>query len=203
MYTQRLGTLGHACAGIDFAPASIRHAEAEAATLAAPPRYTLSDVRTTPFGGPHDLVMMISGELNVFSREDAAAILRKASEALAPGGRLLLEVHHLEAVRAIGSQPRRWMAVNAGLFGDRPHVRLDENRWDEEQRVAMNLHWVIDAETDALSSYGTRTQAYAEGEYGKLLGSAGLARVETLGALPGSPEPSDMIAIVAERTEAA
>jgi len=61
----------------------------------------------------------------------------------------------------------------------------------------MALNWVIDAETHAVTSFGTRTQGYSETEYDELLAVAGLARKETLDVMPGSPVPSDTIAIVA------
>jgi SAM-dependent methyltransferase len=197
LYTQRLAALGHACHGIDFAPAAIEYARASAARMSHAPRYTLGDVREAEFGGPFDLAMMLFGELNVFTGEDAAAVIRKAGRAIAAGGQLLLEVHDLGAVRSIGVRPRQWMAVAGGLFSDRPHLRLDENHWDAETQQAVALNWIIDVETGAVTAFGTRTQGYSDTEYDQLLSASGLERALTLAEMPGSPEPSDTMVIVA------
>ena len=53
--------------------------------------YVLDNIKTAEYGSDFDLVMLLFGEFNVFSPEDAAKILEKSFNALKPGGILLIE----------------------------------------------------------------------------------------------------------------
>jgi len=141
------------------------------------------------FGGPFDLAMMIHGEFNVVPREEAPVLLRRISEALRPGGRLLLEVHPSAAVEAIGHRPRTWFAVANGLFGDTTHIRMDESRWDANRSCAISLNWVVDFNTASVERFGTLTQAYSENELARLLSQSGFVHYEPYPSLTG--EASD------------
>jgi SAM-dependent methyltransferase len=173
LYTSRLAELGHSCVGIDFSPASIRYAREHASAAGLDCIYHDGDLREVAFGSNFDLVMMIYGELNVFQPSHARAILRRAREALVPGGQLLLEVHTERAVRAMGEAPRSWITAERGLFWPRPHLRLDESFWDEKNRVATHRYAIIDAETAAVARYAETQQAYTDDEYHSLLARCG------------------------------
>ena len=84
-YSHRLAKLGHDCRGIDFGPASIeyalRHRPDESMC-----DFALCDIRQVEFGGPYDLVMLLFGEVNVFSPAEVRQILRKAHASCQPGG---------------------------------------------------------------------------------------------------------------------
>jgi SAM-dependent methyltransferase len=185
LYTSRLAALGHQCHGIDFSPASIAYAQREATVQGSSCTYELSDIRTADYGRGYDLVMLISGELNVFRSEDAGIILGKAFDALAPGGSLLLEVHPRDAVREIGSRPARWTASESSPFSARPHVYLQEQTWQEPQGVAAVRYWVIDAGTSAVSMFGETYQAYSEDGFRSMLAQHGYVEVEFIPSLTG------------------
>lgn len=76
LYTSRLAALGHACTGVDFSPASISNArslpEAEGIT------YVLKDIRNFSTTEDFDATLLLFGEINAFSRQDAAEILNNA-----------------------------------------------------------------------------------------------------------------------------
>ncbi|HUG16753.1 MAG TPA: class I SAM-dependent methyltransferase, partial [Thermomicrobiales bacterium] len=129
LYTERLAALGHDCVGIDFAPAAIVYARERAHAVNLACVYQQADIRAADYGDAFDLVMLLYGEINVFRPDDARLILTKSRQALAAGGRLLLEAHTAEAVRAMGSAPSRWRAAERGLFSARPHVWLQESFW--------------------------------------------------------------------------
>jgi hypothetical protein len=191
----------HRCLGIDFSPASVDYARAQALASGlgeAAPRYLLSDLRKADYGGAQDLAMQIYGEINVFSREDALLILRKARAALAPGGRLLLEAHTQEAVEAMGSAARSWYPSQGGLFSPKPHLILTERHWDPRLGVATIRHDAIDAESAEVSHFAQSLQAYREEEYRELLAQAGFARLSILPGL-GDLRTEGFMAIVAER----
>ena len=187
LYASRLSRLGHRVRGIDFSPASIRHAREEAEREGLELDYVLGDVREAEYGGPHDLVMFIFGELNVFRREEAVSILAKARRALVPGGRLLIELHSFEAARAIGHQPARSQSLESGLFSERPHQLLEEAFWDDERAVAIHCWFVIDRETDEVERYADAMQAYTADEYIALLDAAGFNEVAVRDDWPSAP----------------
>ena len=156
-YASRLAALGHECAGIDYSPASIAHARAEAAANSLSVTYTEGDIRSADYGLGFDLVMLIYGELNVFSRTDAEGILGKAYAALRPGGQILLEPNTAAAIEQRGEQARSWYTSASGLFSDRPHLVLQEHSWDPDVRAATTRYFVVDAESYTVVRHASTT----------------------------------------------
>ena len=196
LYTSRLARLGHACVGIDFSPASIAHAIATAGGLDC--AYRLGDIRVAEDGAGYDLAMLTFGEFNVFRPEDARSILSRSRQALVEGGRLLLEVHTIDAVRRIGLAGSSWRAVTCGLFSDRPHLRLDEAFWDAERLAATERYYVVDAETASVTRFAQSIQAYTDDEYGALLREAGFRLEGVHPSLGGEAGDGDFIVLRAE-----
>ncbi len=190
LYTTRLAKLGHRCTGIDYAPASIAYAETQAADDPAL-TYLEGDIRHTDYGEDFDLVMLIFGELNVFSPADAEGILRKAHAALRPGGRIVLEPNTASAVEHQGRQRRSWYSSGGGLFSDRPHLVLHEHFWDPETRTSSTRYFIIDAETHAVTRHAATAQAYDDDELRSLLERAGFDEIESFGGLSGQVEAAD------------
>jgi len=203
LYALRLAALGHACVGIDFGPASIAYARQQAAASGADCLFIEGDIRSTAFSpdSSYDLVMLIYGELNAFRRAEAIAILAKAHRALAPGGRLVLEPHTFEAVRAIGAGPATWHTCLTGLFSARPYLLLYEPLWHAEQAIAIERYYVVNAETGEVTRYASSMHAYSETDYRRLLGEAGFDEATFYPSLTGQHDPSQeaLLAIVAER----
>ena len=190
LYASRLARLGHTCVGIDFSPASIAYAREQAHEAGLPITYREEDLRAADYGAAHDLVMLIYGELNTFRRAEARAILSRARAALAPGGRLLLEVHTFDAVAGMGAQPPAWHSAESGLFSDRPYVCLTEHGWDAGMRVATNRHFVIDGATGGVTRYAESLQAYTDDEYRALLADCGFGGAAFHPSLTGEPDPA-------------
>jgi SAM-dependent methyltransferase len=192
LYLNRLARLGHKGVGIDFSPASVAHARAEAGDL--PVAYRLADLRTAPFESGdttaqlYDLAMLLYGEFNTFRLDDAHAILARARAVLRPGGRLLLEPSTFDSIQALGEAPPSWYATAGGLWSDRPHIVLQDNAWDAEQRAAIERYVIIDAATGALTPHAMTTQALTEDELRALLHAAGFAGVTTYPSLLGRPD---------------
>lgn len=200
LYTTRLAGLGHLCLGIDYAPAAIDYAREQAAEGSLACRYQEADVRSADFGSDHDLAMMINGELNVFRLHEIRAILSKCYLALKPGGRFLAEVHTLAAVQSIGQRPAQWSANASGLFSDRPHLYLYESFWDDQQRVATERYFILDAVSGALTRYAASTQAFDESQYRDLLADAGFEASQIIPSLTGAEKGDDFyIVLLAEK----
>lgn len=191
LYTSRLARRGHTCVGIDFAPASVAHARADAERQGLPCDYRLQDVRAGDFGSGFDAVLLLFGELNTFPPSDVRGILASAHEALAPSGALVLEVHTDRCVRDLGIQLPTWLATRRGLFSDRPCLVLRECTWHAEARVAIERYFVVDAETAGVVVYASTTQAFARSEYAALLRGAGFGRLDEHPSLDGDTLPSD------------
>lgn len=183
LYTQRLARLGHQCEGIDYSPASVEYAREAAAAEGLTVEYKFGDMRHTPYGREYDLVMLLYGDFNVFSPGDGELVLRQCREALKPGGTLLLEPNTLAGVKAIAAGARDWSGAKAGLFGDNPHLLLEETFWDEPSRAATTRYFVIQAETGEVERYAASYQAYAQEEYAALLERCGFSEVRFLDGL--------------------
>jgi SAM-dependent methyltransferase len=187
LYTSRLARLGHTCEGIDYSPASIEYAVETAQRECLRCSYRCEDIRTAEYGDGFDLVMLISGELNVFRPEDARAILRTARAALDDGGTLMLEAHPFDHVRRIGQRARSWYAASRGLFSDELHVLLQEHAWDEATSTATTRYTVIDAATAGATVYAQTFQSYSDDQYRALLNECGFKDVTFVPSLDGSP----------------
>ena len=171
-YSHRLTMRGHRCRGIDFGPASIeyarRHNPDESRCT-----FVLGDIRQVAFDGPYDLAMILYGELNVFSPAEALAILRKAQIALAPTGRLIVEMQTPQAVQRAGrGEPSRQQS-ESGLFSDRPHHCRTESRWLGEQQVAIQTFHITEAGPERTQEFRNTTQAWPDRNLTELLKNAG------------------------------
>lgn len=197
LYCAALAQRGHTCVGVDYAPASIRHARD--ITQGLPCEFIFDDLRNANYGAGFDLAMQIYGEINVFKPADAAVILRKAKAALNAGGTLLLEAHTADVVRRMGHEPATWSTHARGLFADSPYLYLHESDWDEPAQVATHRHIIVDAASAEVTRYASSIQAYDEEGYRDLLRSAGFDEVRILPALASEAltSPSDFIALVA------
>jgi len=201
LYSSRLAQRGHTCVGIDFSPASIEYARdfAQAQQLAC--EYQLADVRSVEFGAGYDLAMFVFGESNVFRPKELQHILRKAYAALNDDGHILLEVHTLDVVQRLGHQRATWYTLEQGLFSDRPHLVLFESFWDEAQSVAIERFYIVDAETNDVTSHASSMQAYTDDQYRYALQIAGFTDITFYPSLIGVPDERqpDLFAIVAKK----
>jgi SAM-dependent methyltransferase len=173
LYASRLAKLGNSCVGIDFSPASIAYARQQAEAEVLDCTYHLHDIRSADYGDGYGLAMLIFGEFNVFTPQDARKILVKAFDALLPGGWLLLEPHTFEQVVQMGKEPASWFSEESGLFSSSPHLYLQENFWDAEEQVAIERYFTIDAATGEVVFFSSSTQAYTNEEYRSLLSACG------------------------------
>tara|TARA_Y100000310_G_scaffold199796_1_gene199820 strand:+ start:7735 stop:8664 length:930 start_codon:yes stop_codon:yes gene_type:complete len=173
LYSDRLARVGHRCIGIDFSPASIDYAREHASTADLARGYTLADILTTEFGAGFNLVMLLFGELNAFSRLSAADIVNKAYRALAPAGTILLEAHTFDAVHRLGEKEPGWYASEQGLFSDSEFICLMEQNWDGENRIATQRFFIIDASNGNVTQHAQNIPAYTDEEYVAILEAAG------------------------------
>jgi SAM-dependent methyltransferase len=201
LYAQRLAHLGHAITGLDFSPASIEYAREQVEGAGLDCRFELIDLRSADFGNGFDLVMLIYGEINAFQPSDARRILEKAHAALLPGGRLVLEVHTLDSLREQGQQAPTWFSAKSGLFSEQPHLCLSESFWHEEQAVAINRYYIIDAQSHDVEQMEECLKAYSEAQYRSLLAECGFVEITRYPGLAGEDGPcqESMFVMTAQR----
>jgi SAM-dependent methyltransferase len=184
-YAHRLSARGCECVGIDYSPASIRHARETATADDLPCRFVLDDLRDEAFGDGFDMVMMIYGQFNVFPRHQGMEILKKAQAALAPEGRLLLELQSATQIQKEGESGPSWYSAPSGLFSDKPHLVLQENFWDAETAASTTRFSVIDAQTASVNCFALSNEAYTDKELEDALHAAGFGEVESFPSLSG------------------
>lgn len=184
-YTSRLARLGHSCVGIDFAPAAIAHAEAEARRDGLACEYRLRDLERGGFGVGFDAVLLISGELNTFPPRVAQRLLTEAHRALVSAGALVLEVHPEAVVHARGERSPSWFSAEQSVFCDGPHLCVTECVWDPASRTSIERFIVLPEGARDLERYSSATHAYTDAEFDGLLEAAGYSAVERHRSLGG------------------
>lgn len=183
LYANRLASLGHECVGIDWSPASIEYARAQAPDGPGRARYLQADLRDAEYrpadvDAGFDLVMLLFGELNVFEPVAARELLSRCRQALRPGGTLLVEPHTFGAVEALGRAPATWSRLERGLFSDRPHLYLVESSWNDESATATRRYAIVDAATSEVEVHAQSFQAYRDEDYGALFAEHGFVDVK-------------------------
>lgn len=178
-YTQLLAKRGFCCTGVDFSPASITYAQQQAQRAGLNIDYQLLDVRSYRPTKKFDFIMMTFGELNVFSTADAKSLLKDCANWLMPNGKLLVEVHSFDEVKRQGQAEPSWQRQSQGLFLDAPHLLLTEHAWDEALQTSSTLFWVIE-ENGKVTRFGSRMQAWQDGEYLQLLNECGFNKIQQI-----------------------
>lgn len=180
-YTHKLAKFGHHCTGVDFSPASIEYARKQAENTSLALEYALCDIRSYTAEQKFDCIIMTFGEFNVFTRQDATAILKNCAAMLHDGGLFVLEAHTFEAVRAVGIAPATWQRHASGLFSEKPHLCLQENSWNADDSSALSRYFIVDAATAKVKQYASFMQAYTLEEYQAMLQAANLTVPKILG----------------------
>lgn len=204
LYAVELGRRGVEVTGVDFNPASVRYARelAEAQGLAGRCRFVQADVRAElprHAGQGYDAALFLYGQPAVFTREEAAALLAAAAQALRPGGRLALEL--LDFERIDKGHNTWWFGDDQGLWGDAPFLHLGERFWDAQQRASIDRFFVIHLQTGELQEIGLSDNGYETPELLALLQASGFRRGWAYPAWDGLDlyDAAEWVAYVAQR----
>ena len=185
LYSSRLAGSGHTCVGVDFSPASLEYAEAQARRESLDCTYIHGDLREVPFPDGFGLAMMLHGEMNVFSPNAMQGVLKKVHASLDTGGLLLMAASKFGGIRRKQPVERSWIAPVSGLFSERPHLMLTENIWDPESKVLIERYYIVDSVGGEVKEYSNSNQAYTNPEYRQLLKSSGFKNIKLLPPLYG------------------
>ena len=173
---------GFRVTGIDVGPGAVNLARETAKNLGLNVDFRLLDVKSVSFEDAFDGVYLTCAGLSDFSPADAQAIAAIAERALTPGGRLVVE--YADAASAPVSDVRTWQYVQAekSLFGDAPHLQLEERTYDPETRAEVRRYFVVPSDT-RVREFAQCRQYYTEAQVRQLLENA---RLKPIGASPGS-----------------
>jgi hypothetical protein len=144
--------------------------------------------------------MLLYGEFNAFTREDALSILTRTRESLRKGGQVLLEPHTFEDLQSTGAAKTDWRTLERGLFSDRPHLLLEESFWDADRSIRIHRWFVVDVASCGVEQHVESMQAYSDADYQELLDAAGFREVETRPDWPAAPgHEQALIALIARK----
>lgn len=200
-YLKKLSDLGHNCTGIDFSPSAIEYAKQSCSNV----KLMLGDITNVTYGENYDLIMILFGEINVFSPQECKLILNKAYNALKTGGILIIEAYLFEAVKKIGQSAKNWFrsnkskkstehwfdnVINDSLFSEEPHIILIENNWLEDEQIALSNFWILEDNKNTCH-YISTTRAYTEQQYINLFKDIGFQNITNRSFGEASTDSSD------------
>ena len=188
LYAVPMAQRGAIVTGVDFGPASIAYARQLAAEAGVAERCAFIEANVRdyePEPGAFDAVLFLYGQLAVFPRDEAAALLRKTAAALRPGGRLCVEL--LDPARVDKKDSSWWFTDDKGLWGDRPFLHLGERRWNEAERTSVERYYIIHLETGKTDEIILCDQTYGVEEMAGLMRAAGFGNVESYADWAGLP----------------
>jgi ubiquinone/menaquinone biosynthesis C-methylase UbiE len=204
LYAVALARRGVHVTGVDFSPASIAYARELAKTegVAAYCTFVEQDVRHFDYPPQHfDAALFLYGQLAVFPREEAQALLAKAANALRPGGRLAVELLDREKVDKRNSS--WWFTDDTGLWGDVPFLSLGERFWYEAEQLSCERYYTLHLESAELEEVILCDQTYAVAEMVQMMRAADFAAVEVFPAWGGLAlyDAEEWVVYVARRGE--
>lgn len=188
LYAMAFAARGCAVTGVDFSPASLRYAREEAARrgVAAACTFIEQDVRTVQLeASTFDAALFLYGQLAVFPRHEAQALLELAANSLRPGGILCLEL--LDPEKVDKSHSTWWFTDDTGLWGDAPFLHLGERFWDDAQAMSLERFYTIHLESGVMDAVLLCDQTYTVPEMTTMLHNAGFTGVQTYASWDGLP----------------
>ncbi len=187
LYCQGMARRGLQVEGWDYAPAAIAYARRQARAAGLDIRYVREDYRNLDASARFDLITLIYGDLNVFCRADADALLRRIHRALRPGGLFFADVTTPSAHPA-REVTQRFSYHLSGLWSDVPYLELYEAHPVRADGLRWERYVILEASTGRARVYTTWSQEYTPETITGLLEGAGF----TLHALYEDPVASPL-----------
>jgi SAM-dependent methyltransferase len=201
LYAVPLAQRGCLVTGVDFSPASIAYARELARDAGVTDRCIFIEANVCDFAPQpeaFDAALFLYGQLAVFPRGEAAALLRQAAAALRSGGRLCVEL--LDPARVDKKASSWWFTDDKGLWGERPFLHLGERRWDAAERASVERYLILHLESGTLDEIVLCDQTYEIEEMAGMMRAAGFGEVTSYARWAGLPlyDAEEWITYIAE-----
>lgn len=188
--------------GVDFGPAAVAHARKLAQNASVEERCTIiqEDIRIVDLPtAAFDLVLLIYGQLAVFTKVEAQQLLNKAANLLKPGGHLVVEL--LDQDRVDKTSGNWWFTDDQGLWGDEPFLHLGERFWDEDEEVSYERFYLLHLESGEHTEIHLCDQTYAVETMQAMMCEAGFRHVDVYPRWDGLPlyDADEWMVYVAQR----
>lgn len=173
--------------GIELVPAVVQHARQQAMEEGLWARLIQGDMREISALGPFDAVIIMNSSFGFFSDAENAALLASAKEALAPGGRLLLQcINPYQIETYLKGFRTGWHKVGPGYV-------LRQSRFDPREGAIRTEYTYVDPSHGETQHPGERIRLYTYQELLRLLRQAGLRPLMVFGdaTLPAKPFEED------------
>jgi SAM-dependent methyltransferase len=202
LYGVEFARRGLQVTGVDFAPTSIRYARdlARREGLTGRCDFLEQDIRQLELPeAQFDAILLLYGQLGVFPRPEAAAILARVQKLLAPGGRLLLEM--LDPTRVDKTDTNWWFTDDSGIWGDQPFLHLGERFWDEAEQLSTERFHTIELTTGALHEMQLNDQTYRPEDLATTLRASGFSEPQVAPAWNGLElyDAAEWVVYIAQR----
>lgn len=193
-----LARRGYTAEGIDAAAPVVVYAQQRAHELGLSARFVQGDMRRLTQRGRFDAVLLMNSSLGFFDDETNRAVLAGAAAALAPGGRLLLQMLNPYQIESYLRTFRSgWHKLGVGYV-------LREARFDpREARLLIDYRYVDATQGLDVAHPGDRIRLYGFPELQALLRGVGLRPRALFGDAVAPPvefaEDSQWQVVVAEK----
>lgn len=187
-YAIELARRGCHVVGVDFSPAAIAYARdlAKVEGVADQCRFLEQDVRQMTLGeGDFDAALFLYGQLAVFTKAEANALLTMIAGLLRPGGRLAVELLNQERVDK--SRSSWWFTDRQGLWGNAPFLHLGERFWYAKEAISLERFHILHLETGQLDEITLCDQTYSVDQMSQMMGAAGFTAVQLYPAWDNLP----------------
>jgi SAM-dependent methyltransferase len=166
---------GVAVAGVDIAPAAIRHAREITAGL--PCTFIESDVRAMSLPeAAFDAAVYLYGQPQVPRPGELDEILRRIRAALRPGAPIAVEVYLASPDRTTPSTS--WSIERDDLFGPGERLVLAEHALDAAVPALVDRYHVLDMATGRLQVFGVTERLLEPDELAAIVARAGFPAVD-------------------------
>lgn len=203
LYAVALAERGCHVTGVDFGPASVRHARELAVQKGVSDNCQIieKDIRDAEYAGANfDAATFIYGQLAVFPQDEAQILLKNAADALKENGRLVIEL--LNQDRVDKKTSTWWYTDDSGLWGESPYLHLGERFWNAEEKRSTERFQILHLETGQFDEVILSDQTYATEEITSMLKSAGFGTVSVYNAWDGLPlyDAEEWVVYIAEKS---
>jgi 2-polyprenyl-3-methyl-5-hydroxy-6-metoxy-1,4-benzoquinol methylase len=186
LYCQELARRGMQVEGWDYAPASIDYARQQAEAEGLQINYVRDDYRNLDAVARFNLVILVYGDLNVFSQSDAEVLLRRIQQALLPGGYFFADVT-TPAAHPAQEMRQCFSYHSSGVWSDGPYLELFEDHPIRPDGLRWERYVIVEAGSGQARVYTTWSQEYTPGTITALLRRTGFALRALYDDPAGSP----------------